>query len=119
MIPQKISRRLRNIPRGRYPLIMALASLMIWALGIWNASCQPFPEIDSSSLRIEPGPVLTFQFQAAGQAANAYAIETASEFASNGSWNQATQAVIAAVADGLFRVTLAVQSDRLFCSTWF
>lgn len=88
---------------------------MIWAFGLTSTSGQFAPEIDTSSIRIQPGPALTFQFQAAGQAANAFAIETAPGFASNGAWNQATGAVIVAVADGLFRVTLPMQGERLFC----
>ena len=92
-----------------------MTAWMSWVLGIAQAANQIAPEIDSSSIRIESGPVLTFQFQAAGQAANAFEIETAPGFASNGSWNQATGAVIVAVAEGIFRVTLAMQDERLFC----
>lgn len=115
MIPQKINRRIFTSPRSHLSVTWALAALIFLVLGTAHAANPLVPEIDSTSLRIESGPSLTFQFQATGQAANAFAIETATGFASNGSWNQATGAVIIAVAEGLFRVTLPMQTERLFC----
>lgn len=104
-----------NFPHGVRSLACVAIGSIILTFGIPRAASQPAPEIDASSIRIEAGTLFTFQFQGVGQTANAFAIEIASEFSANSSWNQATGAVIVAVADGLFRVTLAMPGDHLFC----
>ena len=115
MTPQAVSQQPSASPHGPRSLACAAIGLIILAFGISRAASQPAPESDSSSIRIEAGTLFTFKFRGSGQDANAFAIEIASEFISNGSWNQATGAVIVAMADGLFRVTLAMLSDHLFC----
>ena len=80
MIPQKISRKTFAPLPGHHFMALVVTTFMFWTLGISNASSQAAPQIDSSTIRIEPGPTLTFQFQATGQAANAFAIETATDF---------------------------------------
>ena len=112
---QAISQQPSSSRPGLRSFFWAAPGLVILAFGISPAAGQPSPEIDSLSIRIETGNSFTFQFQGAGQDANAFAIEIASDFTANGSWNQATGAVIVAVADGRFRVSLAMPSDHLFC----
>lgn len=88
---------------------------LLWPFFTASLRSQALPQIDSSSLRIEAGGVLTFQFQGAGLDASAFTIETAAGFASNGSWNPSTQAVINAIADGVFHVSLPITGPHTFC----
>jgi hypothetical protein len=73
------------------------------------------PVIDSASVRIKDGQQLTFEFRAVSQDASSFAIETAAGFTPSAAWSPSTGTQIEAVADRLFRVTLAVQSNQLFC----
>lgn len=76
---------------------------------------QTPPEIDRSTIRVEPGPVLTFRFTGLGQAPGAYAVETVPALAANATWTVATGVVMVAVAEGLYRATVPLPESHLFC----
>ncbi len=87
---------------------------MFGLIALQSSAALP-PEIDRASIRIEPGPTLTFIFTAAGQPAGAFVIEVASTLNSPGSWAPAAGVTIVAVADGSFRASLALAGNQSFC----
>ena len=114
MILQTISRRAASYSRGRRVAAWTAILFGIGALIIPGAVGQSAPEIDSSSIRIEAGPAFTFQFRGPGQGTVAFTVETAAELAAPVTWGPAPGAVVTSVADGLFRVTVSMQTDRFF-----
>ncbi|MBK8001833.1 MAG: hypothetical protein IPK15_24805, partial [Verrucomicrobia bacterium] len=98
-----------------------LRSLSLWmgvcflAMFSIAATAATLPEIDVSTLRVESGTHLTFQFQGTQPDPGDFTIEVATSFASNGDWTQATQAVVTAVAEGVFRVSIALAGNQMFC----
>jgi hypothetical protein len=97
------------------PFVVAFLVALLFAGSNLSAHAATLPEIDVSTLRVDSGTHLTFQFQGTQPDPGDFTIEVATSFASNGDWTQATQAVVTAVAEGVFRVSVALAGDRMFC----
>lgn len=114
MNPQKIP--LSSTLAGCVLRLVSFATVLLICQFTGNrVFAQSLPVIDVSTLRIESGTHLTFQFQGTQPDPGDFTIEVATSFASNGDWTLATQAVVTAVSEGIFRVSLALAGDRMFC----